>query len=879
VGRHRHHPRDDQFTSVYVPDFHTYGGLRLQSSPTESLVVKFSGDAGIVSTGRPLDIEDRIGGILAGRRIAGFPVVLTSVNDCSVGAGWKTDTLNSGACSTTNVVAAGSPYADVIVVIGRVRFDAAASRRSPRDDPESHLSPRASAMVRRGSTNTRWRLHWQPAFGRARSFGRWRHGTSVQYVTAAAGLVTQGGVADGYKGLDFALAIDQYSHDRNVDIIIEREPIGLAPPGNNAIPSQAQSLGTLAPNEKSGDDNLRLGFVVKGTLNTPSDLDVFSFRATAGTEIWLDVDRTTHALDAVVELIDANGQILAQSLNSARETDGVDPLNVYSHPTLIPANHVNILQKSAFFATHVDGGAPKDFWTTNPRDAGMRVVLPGGVGSVNTYHVRVRSSNIDQLAPGANLADMQDPAKLRHGLTAGNYELQIRLREKDELAGTTIRHADIRYAQTGIYVSGMPIHSPLTGEAFETEGDSGSSHGPNSTIQGAQWLGNLANTDRAAISVGGRIHSTPNFEDVDWYEFVIAWDSVQSGSGVQMPVIFDVDYADGLGRPDLNLAIYRETHDISGNPHWTLIYAGQDSNIADDQPGPLLGNDMSDLSRGSAGNRDPYIGPINLAVGRYYMAVTTNRRIAAPLLQYQTANPPDPAVRVEPIPTIDRVANDESVEISSTAATPFHLGDIMLFVSSRQTDNRSQLHAVDPFTGNTENTIGWFTGTRDIATRPDGNIYGYQVNDTGDDSDANNQVYLRIDPGAANWDNLASNAGGHGLQTREQGAGMPLSHVVSGGARVGDGMEINAMAFGAAAGSTDTLRLVGVGQRANNQPNQPNRPGVTHYDNILYLLDPSTGAATSNPAPNRDNTNLGQTGNADHRSAAFSTRHCCRAVS
>ncbi|OHB78686.1 MAG: hypothetical protein A2W31_00905, partial [Planctomycetes bacterium RBG_16_64_10] len=48
---------------IFVPDFHTFGGLRLESSPTESLVVKLSGlRAGFTSTGRPLDIDDRIGG-------------------------------------------------------------------------------------------------------------------------------------------------------------------------------------------------------------------------------------------------------------------------------------------------------------------------------------------------------------------------------------------------------------------------------------------------------------------------------------------------------------------------------------------------------------------------------------------------------------------------------------------------------------------------------------------------------------------------------------------------------------------------------------------------------------------------------------------------
>ena len=67
--------------AVNVPDFHTFGGLRLESSPTESLVVKASGaTAGFTATGRPLEIDDRIGGIVQVLGQPGFPVVLTSLH-------------------------------------------------------------------------------------------------------------------------------------------------------------------------------------------------------------------------------------------------------------------------------------------------------------------------------------------------------------------------------------------------------------------------------------------------------------------------------------------------------------------------------------------------------------------------------------------------------------------------------------------------------------------------------------------------------------------------------------------------------------------------------------------------------------------------------
>ena len=48
---------------IAVNNHHTYSGLRLQSSATESLVVKLEGDdAGFTANGIPLEIDDRIGG-------------------------------------------------------------------------------------------------------------------------------------------------------------------------------------------------------------------------------------------------------------------------------------------------------------------------------------------------------------------------------------------------------------------------------------------------------------------------------------------------------------------------------------------------------------------------------------------------------------------------------------------------------------------------------------------------------------------------------------------------------------------------------------------------------------------------------------------------
>ncbi len=80
------------YDEIVVTNLCTYGGLRLQSSPTESLVVKLSGaDAGFTATGRPLEIDDRIGGTIQVIGTPGHPVVFTDLADDTVGAGSTPD--------------------------------------------------------------------------------------------------------------------------------------------------------------------------------------------------------------------------------------------------------------------------------------------------------------------------------------------------------------------------------------------------------------------------------------------------------------------------------------------------------------------------------------------------------------------------------------------------------------------------------------------------------------------------------------------------------------------------------------------------------------------------------------------------------------------
>ncbi len=309
------------------------------------------------------------------------------------------------------------------------------------------------------------------------------------------------------------------------------------------------------------------------SFDRPGDVDVYSFNAQTGTEIWLDIDRTSASLDTVVELVDAGGTVLARSDNSVAEQ--ANPALLLATATVKPMT----MQKSLF------SGA--DSFTINTRDAGMRLVLPGVAGTTNTYYVRVRSNsgNLNNLAGG---------------LTSGGYQLQVRLRELDEVAGTTVRYADIRYATTGIEVLGLPAHSPLSGEIGRAGG--------NTAAIVAQDLGDILASDRATLSLSARQEAAT---EVQWYRFSVDYQAIQSifnlnDSPKTMALTFDIDYADGIARPDLTLALFEEVDPTVNGLH--LIAVGSSSDVPDDQPPPLGGSGANDLSRGSFGKLDPFLG-------------------------------------------------------------------------------------------------------------------------------------------------------------------------------------------------------------------------------------------------------------------------------
>ncbi|MBT4693480.1 MAG: hypothetical protein HOB73_09065, partial [Planctomycetaceae bacterium] len=932
--------------SIHVPDFHTYGGLRLESSPRESLVVKLAdldvnNPAGFTANGKPLDIDDRIGGSI---NIVGqphYPVVLTSIADDTVGAGYtpsgqlQTDTANDssdigggGPTVTTNTeivvnlgvgIAAGSTLAlrvdDAITILEELLHDpislsldmdtgalppgviggmysTASIGAIPFDDVRS-------AMVADGTTAEQTLLNQLPTFDQlnvsggtaedtvyisqanakalesldingvtfnrsgscwtmcdgyfvvSNTFDPTQPGTvslivheiahSLGFVSAVnnsfdnmspldmfriapgagaadftnatrilnsgpdtvfhdgifdpvgitgiTGLTVgdipmstgadgdgnqpshfkhRGLIGDVYLGVmdpilnptpeangeaivkpnDISvlgligwdvdtgngggggigntpspgdwdgIKLLQFSNDRNLALINERESDDHAQPiYENFDPASSQFVGQLAVDQFAGDELARLGFEIQGTIEIPTDEDMYRFEATAGTEIWLDIDRTEVQLDTVIELLDSVGRVLYRSDNSGdASTIETDPNDV-SSLELVDAQPLKRSVLGVF-----DNG------TTNAKDAGMRLLLPGAVGQINTYHVRVLSAD---------------------KLIGGSYQLQVRLQELDEEPGSSIQFADIRYATGGVEIVGLPIHSPLAGEVAEDQTIN------NDTPAGAQSLGNILQTDRSVISVAGNLS---NSGDVDFYTFDVSYEDVQT-QGTGMAAIFDLDYADGFARANTNISIF--------NDNGELILVGSDSNIADDRPrSPLQGSDLDDLSRGTIGPLDPFVGTVELPVGSYTIAISNETRIPAEMEQFYTSNATNPLLRLEPINSIDRIVEERfdgtTLLIDDSSLVPYFLGDVVLFVSADVSTDAglvdTSITTIDGFTGKQETTIHEAIGydVQDIALRSDGFMFGFTVVDPtgvgGLDADVGN--YLQIGTGDGSIMNL-----------------------------------------------------------------------------------------------------------------------------
>ncbi|HUY92990.1 MAG TPA: choice-of-anchor L domain-containing protein [Pirellulales bacterium] len=659
--------------------------------------------------------------------------------------------------------------------------------------------------------------------------------------SVGAGGVTRAGASSGQWN---SITLDQNSNDTNVAVVNEAEPANTGGVDTNGTVATAQNLGVMAPNMKSGDDTERLGFVVNGAIspNAPGDMDMYRFQAQPGTQVWLDIGNTSPGLDTVLELVDANGTVLARSDNSGQEAANPALLQAELPGNLAQTMPADTLLHGLYDPNSAADPALRDLNSTNPYDAGFRLVLPGTLNPsqpLNNYYVRVRSRGAD--------SHYNDLGK---GLSSGVYQLQVRLQEQEAFPGSTVQNADIRYATNGIQVIGLPAHSPLIAEA-------GSSQAAHNTMATAQDLGNLLTTDRNAIGVSGNLSSGTT---QDWYKFELNYNLAQVIAGLNsgdktFATMFDIDYADGLARPNTTLSVF----DAAGN----LIYVGRDSNIGNDQPlpGQSSTSALTDLTRGSAGQLDPFVGTVQLPAGptrTYYVAISSDATLPTALNATFVKGAAQPLIRLEPIDSLNRIVEDHigsqggqtaqdpksltaafngntssqaGIDQLNSSATPFSLSDVTLFVD--QAGNNGHLETVNPFTGQSETDINPVpssgSGYGDIAMRNDGQLYGFSLGTIS----AGGGNYNLIDTGTA----AINTQGNGGIVTYAFNNANPPVLTAN-----NTGVQINAIAFDQSGGPNNRL-LFGVGSYAGGN-------GVSGFANGLYEFNPNTGAV------------LGATGNA-----------------
>lgn len=632
-----------------------------------------------------------------------------------------------------------------------------------------------------------------------------------------------GAIPGDWRGV----TLETLSHDENLGVVIERESTETSA-DNNDEPALAEFIGALAPDLKAGDENNRLGFSVDGLLNSPSDIDVYSFDASAGTQIWLDVDRTDPTLDTIVELIDANGRTLAMSDDSYLESIGEEEVETVG----LVVNPLSINPSSG-----------QDHFSINTQDAGFRVFLPGASGTQNTYHVRVSSD----------------------GLTSGKYELNVRLQELDQLPGSTVRHADINYAVDGVRVRALPGSSPLAGTVSEdaslnndlpiptfpednpltiepirtiddqTAGDieeittSDLVRDPlrlvedpffprtteatiETEFENSQKVGNISDTRAGAITISGSL-IPPGFEvlrtpeqlefaglDIDWYEFEVDGPTV---------LTLDVDYAAGIAGPNTSIFVYEPFYVPAGDDGAEqlvaakLLYASKDGRDADDVPAPLSGANLDDLGRGSVSGEDPLLGPIELSPTalpslnggfRFLVAVTAGLQpfeyqqftVGVPLPDPEREEeegrgvielppfPNNPLVRFEPVGSVTRLIDEDFSDPGDTLANavPHFLGDVPLFIS-----RATNISLVNPYNGSNGGVVGDLDiaiGDFDLraglgnAITDDWNFYAYS---SGLD-DATSGNYLVINPEDASITNVNDDGTGGGQGGGQGGQGQ-----------------------------------------------------------------------------------------------------------
>ncbi|MFM7076095.1 MAG: leishmanolysin-related zinc metalloendopeptidase, partial [Planctomycetaceae bacterium] len=759
-------------SEITVDNFHTATGLRLESQSNASLVVKLAGpSAGFTATGTPGSIDDRIGGTVQVIGQPGYPVVLTSLFDDSVGA--SLDPLGRTVFDTNNDGRAwidSTATAPITASWRSLKFLPLANDTNVAFVREAELPYTNKVDVNQTPFDAQMVGILAPNFavGGASTESAQHKGTDENrrdgFVVRGAIAVDNPGDVDvysfgGYAGSEVWLDIDQTSS--SLDTMLELLDAGgtvlarsvdgqfdsLAVTGETATgagaaatQTYALSSGRILPGSLGG--SIYHGNTVVQTF-TVDRAGAFTFSS-----VGAPARRVTSAT------LDRDTGVVTLVWNGAVAAGGTRIVADYAAARLS-------LSTLCFTATGANGALPlgKDAWrgndygTVNPRDAGMRVILPGTQGSLNLYFLRVRSQ--PKVPAGTTAAGYEaalvDPTTLGAGATSGAYQLRVRLQQRDHVPGSAVVYADIRYATTGIDVQGLPRNSLLTGTAAQAAG------GSNRELISAQDIGKLLASDQNTISVAGRVDSP---SDVRWFKFTADYaNDIQAiagvnGGGKTWATVLDIDYASGF-RGDLSLAVFDEDG--------KLIFLGRDSDVAADQPAPGQGNDFDDLSRGSAGKLDPFIGTVQLPVGattdnptEYYVAIMSNATLPEVLDGTFRSGSTNAQVRLEPVNSVARIVEDHlgftgyasngamvapksgalfnvvapdsgpSIALSANVR-PFNLGDVTLYVSTGD-----RIFAADALRGQPRYDLGGYdAGVGDIDMRTDGKLF--QVTGRRDD--------------------------------------------------------------------------------------------------------------------------------------------------
>ena len=194
-----------------------------------------------------------------------------------------------------------------------------------------------------------------------------------------------------------------------------------------------------------------------------------------------------------------------------------------------------------------------------------------------------------------------------------------------------------------------------------------------------------------------------------------------------------------------------------------LVYWSRGGGVDDDQPRPLSTTDLADLSRGSLGQLDPYIGSVDLEETNgktYYVAVSSNAYIPIELNQFSSATTANALMRLEPVAEYNRIFinrvedNTSGQPTINLNADKFNLGDVVLFVTTAGQD----LLTADPGAVRQETNItpdaqvlpfvingAQFRRYSDITMRNDGLLFAISAGNT--DALAGNLVRINTGDG------------------------------------------------------------------------------------------------------------------------------------